>query len=122
MASMIRFPTTIKVGNPRLTRRCVRSSVEFYSPCTRSLAQLSVPLDFTNPDASFCRTAVELENQACPLRIKHTKMLSRLAVIMVVDVVDYSLLMDMGEVSTIRAIQSLKNTCPSSKLSGYLSI
>jgi hypothetical protein len=30
MASMIRFPTTIKVGNPRLTRRCVRSSVEFY--------------------------------------------------------------------------------------------
>jgi hypothetical protein len=31
MASMIRFPTTIKVGNPRLTRRCVRSSVEFYS-------------------------------------------------------------------------------------------
>jgi hypothetical protein len=31
MASMIRFPTTIKVGNPRLTRRCVRSSVEFYN-------------------------------------------------------------------------------------------
>jgi hypothetical protein len=31
MASMIRFATTIKVGNPRLTRRCVRSSVEFYT-------------------------------------------------------------------------------------------
>jgi len=31
MASMIRFTTTIKVGNPRLTRRCVRSSVEFYT-------------------------------------------------------------------------------------------
>ena len=30
MASMVRFPTTIKVGNPRLTRRAVRSSVEFY--------------------------------------------------------------------------------------------
>ena len=31
MASMIRFATTIKVGNPRLTRRGVRSSVEFYT-------------------------------------------------------------------------------------------
>ena len=35
MASMIRFATTIKVGNPRLTRRCVRSSVEFYTSCLR---------------------------------------------------------------------------------------
>ena len=30
MALMIRFATTIKVGNPRPTRRCVRSSAEFY--------------------------------------------------------------------------------------------
>ena len=41
MASMIRFPTTIKVGNPRLTRRCVRSCVEFYTLNQTRAASLS---------------------------------------------------------------------------------
>ena len=51
MALMIRFATTIKVGNPRLTRRCVRSSVEFY---TSEIASAN----------HFCRLAFVLQ----PLR------------------------------------------------------
>jgi hypothetical protein len=34
MASMIRVPITIKVGNPRLTKRGARPCVEFYNLST----------------------------------------------------------------------------------------